>query len=324
MRRRAFIAGLGGAVAWPVVARAQNQGKTAARVGVLLFGTPDTDQSFGAFRDAFRDLGYIERRSVIYEHRYAEGKTERLRNLAAQLVAIQPDVILAIGGDVAPFARTATSTIPIVMVVSIDPVESGLVASLAHPGGNVTGVSFASSELAGKRLQSLVAMAPNVRRVAVIWNPDHIDPEYRETQNAAKSLNVQIQSLEVRSVDDFRDAFESAKGAGVQALMPVTSRLMLLNHKQILEFARDNRLLVASGFGPWAKDGALFSYGPDVDVVAARAAPYVDKILRGAKPADLPVELPTKFELVINLKTANALGLNIPASFLARADEVIE
>jgi putative ABC transport system substrate-binding protein len=324
MRRREFIAGLGGAAAWPLMARGQPRGKAAARIGVLLFGTPDTDESFGTFREAFRDLGYVESPSVVYEYRYAEGKTERLRNLAGELVAIQPDVILAIGGDVAPFARAATSTIPIVMVVSIDPVESGLVASLAHPGGNVTGVSLASSDLAGKRLQSLVEMAPNVTRVAVIWNPDHIDPEYREMQNAAKILNVQIQSLEVRSVDDFRAAFESAKGARVQALMPVTSRLMLLNHKRILEFASDNRLSVASGFGPWAREGALFSYGPDVDVVASRAAPYVDKILRGAKPGDLPVELPTKFELVINLKSANTLGLSIPASVLARADKVIE
>jgi putative tryptophan/tyrosine transport system substrate-binding protein len=324
MRRRAFIAGLGGAAMWPLVARGQSQAKAAARVGVLLLGTPDTDQSFGSFRDAFRDLGYIESRSVVYEYRYAEGKTERLRNLAAELVNIQPDVILAIGGDVAPFARTATSTIPIVMVVSIDPVESGLVASLAHPGGNVTGVSFAASELAGKRLQSLVEMAPNVKQIAVIWNPDHIDPEYREMRNAAKTLKVQIQSLEVRTASDFEAAFESAKGARVQALMPITSRLMLLNHKRILQFANDNGLLVASGFGPWATEGALFSYGPDVDLVASRAAPYVDKILRGAKPADLPVELPTKFELVINLKTANALGLDIPASFLGRADRVIE
>src|SRR5262245_27317025 len=208
MKRRTFIAALGAAAAWPLVARRQYQGKTP-RVGVLLFGTPDTDRNFGSFRDAFRGLGYIEPRNVVYEHRYAEGKTERLRNLASELVTAQPDVILAIGGDVAPFARAATSTIPIVMVVSIDPVESGLVASLAHPGGNVTGVSFASSDLAGKRLQSLVEMAPNVKQVAVIWNPDHVDPEYREMQNAAKSLKVQIQSLEVRSVNDFEAAFEA-------------------------------------------------------------------------------------------------------------------
>jgi putative tryptophan/tyrosine transport system substrate-binding protein len=322
--RRSLIAGLSSAVAWPVAGRAQRQGKAAARVGVLLFGTPDTDQNFGSFREALRDLGYVESRSVVYEYRYAEGKTERLRNLATELVTLHPDVILASGGDVAPFARAATGTIPIVMIVSIDPVESGLVASLAHPGGNMTGVSFASSDLAGRRLQSLVEMAPNVTRVGVIWNPDHIDPEYRELQNAAKTLNVQIHSLEVRSVNDFQAAFEAAISARVQAVMPITSRLMVLNHKRILEFASDNRVLVASGFGPWAKEGALFSYGPDVDVVSRRAAPYVDKILRGARPADLPVELPTKFELVINLKTANALGLNIPASFLGRADKVIE
>ena len=323
-RRECMLALGSAAAAWPVVARGQPLGKAAARIGVLLFGTPDTDESFGSFRDAFRDLRYVEARNVVYEYRYAEGKTERLRNLAIELVAIKPDVILAIGGDVAPFVRAATSAIPIVMIVSIDPVESGLVASLAHPGGNVTGVSFASSDLAGKRLQSLVEMAPHVTNFAVIWNPDHIDPEYREIRNAAKTLNVQIQSLEVRSVDDFQAAFEKTISAQAQAILPITSRLMLLNHKQILAFANDNRLPVASGFGPWAKQGALFSYGPDVDAVARGAAPYVDKVLRRAKPADLPVELPTKFELVINLRTAKTLGLMIPDSVLARADRVIE
>jgi putative ABC transport system substrate-binding protein len=324
VNRRAFIVALGGAALSPVVAHSQHQGKPVARIGVLLFGTPDTDPNFGSFREALRDLGYVEPRNLVYEYRYAEGRTERLRHLAAELVTIQPDVILAIGGDVAPFARAATSTIPIVMVVSIDPVQAGLVASLAHPGGNVTGVTFASSDLAAKRLQSLVEMAPNVTRVAAIWNPDHIDPEYREMQSAAKALQVQIQSLEVRSVDDFQAAFESAIGARVQALMPITSRLMLLNDKRILEFAAKNGLLLASGFGPWAKEGALFSYGPDVDVITRRAAPYVDKILQGAKPADLPVELPTKFELKINMKVAKAFGLSIPQSILLSADEVIE
>ncbi len=307
--RRQFIFAVGGAaaVAWPLSLRAQ-QRNPVRRIGVLLFGTPDTDPSLGAFLRGLRDLGYIESQNIVIEYRYADGKPDRLRSLAGELVAIKPDLIFALGGDVAPSARVATSTIPIVVAVSNDPVQAGLVASLARPGGNITGVTFVSSDIAAKRLQFLREIAPNLARVAVIWNPDHVDPEYRETQTAAKTLGIQIQSLEVRSVEDFDAAFKTATNALIQGLMPITSRLMLTNRKRIIEFSSQRQLLLASGFGPWVREGALLSYGPDTDASTQRAASYVDKILRGARPDELPIERPTKFRLEINGKIAKSLG----------------
>ena len=323
--RRELLAALGGAaVAWPRLVLAQRAGKAVPRVGALLFGTPETEPNVGAFRRGLRDLGYVEAQNLVIEYRYAEGKPERLRALAVELVAIKPDVIFALGGDVAPLVRAATSTIPIVMAVSQDPVQTGLVASLARPGGNITGVTFVSSDLAAKRLQFLHEMAPDLARVAVIWNPDHIDPEYRETQIAGKTLGIQIQSLEVRATDNFDAAFQAAISARAQALVPVSSRLMTANRARIIQFSGQRRLLLASGWGPWAREGALFSYGPDLDVITRRAAVYVDKILRGARPDELPVEQPTTFQLMINGKTAKALGLTVPRSLLSIADEVIE
>jgi putative ABC transport system substrate-binding protein len=321
--RRPFILACGTAVAWPLSLRAQ-QGKRMQRIGVLLFGTPDTDPNLGAFLRGLRDLGYTESQNIVIEYRYAEGKPDRLRSLAGELVAIKPDLIFALGGDVAPSARVATGTIPIVIAVSNDPVQSGLVASLARPGGNITGVTFVSSDLAAKRLQFLREIAPNLARVAVIWNPDHVDPEYRETQTAAKTLGIQLQSLEVRSAEDFDTAFQIATDARIEALIPITSRLMLTNRPRIIEFSRQHQLLLASGFGPWVREGALLSYGPDTDASTKRAAIYVDKILHGAKPDELPIEQPTKFQLLVNGKTAKSLGLDIPPTLLATADQVIE
>jgi putative ABC transport system substrate-binding protein len=290
----------------------------------LLFGTPDNDPNLGAFLRGLRELGYIEGQNIAIEYRYAEGKPEQLRSLAGELVAAKPDVIFALGGDVAPSARVATNTIPVVVAVSNDPVQAGLVASLAHPGGNITGVTFVSSDLAAKRLQLLREIAPNLVRVAVVWNPDHVDPEYRETQAAAKALGIQIQSLEVRSAEDFEPAFQIAARAQIEALIPISSRLMLINRARILGFSRQHQLLVASGFGPWAREGALLSYGPDLDASMRRAAAYVDKILHGARPGELPMEQPTKFQLVINGKTAKSLGLDIPPTLLATADQIVE
>ena len=325
LKRREFITLVGGAaVAWPVAAHAQQAAKPVPRIGVLLFATPETDPNLGAFRAGLRDLGYSEGQNIVLEYRYAEGKPEHLRALARELVAITPDLIFALGGDVAPLARAATSTIPIVMAVSNDPVEFGLVASLARPGGNITGVSFISSDLAAKRLQYLRELAPDLARAAVLWNPDHVDPEYREMQVAAKTLGLELQSLEVRAMTDFDGAFATATSARSQALIPVSSRLMLTNRPRILQFATERQLLLATGFGPWAREGALLSYAPDVDATTRRAAAYVDKILHGAKPAELPVEQPTRFQLVINSKTARTLGLAVPDKLIALADEVIE
>jgi putative ABC transport system substrate-binding protein len=323
IRRRAFLVGLSGAAAWPLAAGAQ-QGTRMRRIGVLLFGTPETDPNVGAFLRGLRELGYVESQNILIEYRYAEGKPDRLRGLAAELVTIEPDLIFALGGDVAPSVRAATSTIPIVMAVSNDPVQAGLVASLHHPGGNITGVTFVSSDLAARRLQFLHEIATDLNRVGVIWNPDHVDPEYREAQTAAKTVGVQIHSLEVRKAEDFEEAFQSATKADVQALMPITSRLMTNNRARIISFSNERRLLLACGFGPWAKEGALLSYGPDTNAVTQRAAAYVDKILRGAKPNELPIEQPTKFQLIINNKAARSLGVTIPSMLLATADQVID
>jgi putative ABC transport system substrate-binding protein len=246
-------------VAWPLSLHAQ-QGKRIPRIGVLLFGTPNTDPSLPAFLQGLRELGYVEGQNITIEYRYAEGKPDRLRGLAGELVAIKPDLIFALGGDVAPSVRVATTTIPIVVAVSNDPVQSGLVASLARPGGNITGVTFVSSDLAAKRLQFLRDIAPSLNRVGVMWNPDHVDPEYREVQSAAKTLGIQVQSLEVRGTEDFETAFETATNHRIQALMPITSRLMLINRVRIIEFSKQHQLLLASGFGPWAREGALLSW----------------------------------------------------------------
>ena len=307
----------------PRAAEAQQVGKVP-RLGVLLYGTPNDDPNLPAFRLGLSELGYVEPRTITVEYRYAVGKPERLRALAIELAAGKPDVIVALGGDVAPFARAATSTIPIVMIVSADPVEGGLVASMARPGGNVTGVTFVSSDLAAKRLQFLKEIAPRISRVGMLWNPDHVDPEYRETQKAAPGLGIRVQSLEVRSANDFDAAWQTAIATQLEAVIAVSSRLTTINRQRIIESSQQRRLLLVSGWGPWAKEGALFSYGPDLNVIVRHAATYVDKILKGAKPADLPIEQPAKFDLVINAKTAKAFGLTIPQSLLLRADQVIQ
>jgi putative ABC transport system substrate-binding protein len=304
-------------------AHAQPAGKMA-QVAVLLFGTAATDPNLAALVAGLRDLGYVEGRNVALEYRGADGRPERLRDLAAQAVALKPDLIVALGGDVLYFVKGQTSTIPIVMLTSQDPVEAGVIASFARPGGNITGVAFVSEETAAKRLQFLKEAIPSLTRLAVLWTPDHPDGEYRNIEAAGQRLGVHIQSLEVRRPGEFDAAFEAAGRARAEALMVVSSRFMNLNRPRILEFAHRQRLPVVTGWGPWAVAGSVMSYGPDLDVLVKRAATHVDKILKGARPGDLPVEQPTKFKLVINVKTAKALGLTIPQSLLGRADEVIE
>lgn len=318
-----FFIGVAILLVAPLGGEAQQAGKVA-RLGVLLFSTPEGEPNLAAFRRGLGELGYVEGKNLTTVYRYAEGKPERLAGLATELAALKPDVILALGGDVAPFARTATTAIPIVMAVSVDPVQTGLVASLATPGGNVTGVTFVSSELAAKRLQLLKQIVPGISRVAVLWNPDHVDPEYRETQAAGKILGVHVQSLEVRRAGDFEPAFRAAAAEGAEAIIVVSSRLMTFNRQRILEFAARQRLPVVAGWGPWVETGALLAYGPDLDVMVHRTATYVDRVLKGANPANLPVEQPTKLDLIINLKTARALGLTIPASLRLQAARVVE
>ena len=323
IKRRQFLSLFGGAaVAWPVVTLAQRS--RPPRIGVLLYSKPDADPNYGSFRRGLRDLGYAEGQTVVLDVRSAESKPERLPVLARELVAAKPDIIYVLGGDVAPYVRSATSSIPIVMAVSNDPVQSGLVASLARPGGNVTGVTFVSSDLAAKRLQFLRELAPQLARVAVLWNPDHVDPEYREIQIAGRALSVQVQSLEVRSPVEFDRAYQAALSLHAEALMPVSSRLLTLDRAGLIAFSANHKLLLAAGWGPWAREGAILSYGPDLDDITRRSAAHVDKILRGASPADLPVEQPTRFQLLINGKTAKSLGLTVPEKLVAIADEVIE
>jgi putative ABC transport system substrate-binding protein len=324
MERRTVLGVIaGGLLAAPLAARAQSATKIP-RVGVLLFGTPDTDPSLKSFLAGLRDLGHVEGKTIALEFHYAGGKPERLPDLARDLVGTKPDVIFALGGDVAPFVRTATTTIPIVVAVSNDPVQSGLVATLARPGGNLTGVTFVSSDLAAKRMQLLKEIVPAISRVGVLWNPDHIDPEYRETQGAGLALGVAVHSLEVRGPSDLDRAFRAAAGARVEAIVVVSSRLLLVNQQPIMEMATRHRLVLVGGMGAWPQAGALFSYGPDLDVLVRQAATDVDKVLKGARPGDIPIVQPTKFELIINLKTAKTLGLTIPPSLLQRADQVIE
>jgi putative tryptophan/tyrosine transport system substrate-binding protein len=302
---------------------AQQPGKVA-RLAVLLFGTPASDPNLAAFVAGLRDLGYVEGRNLVLEYRSAEGRPERGRELALQVASLKPDVIVVLGGDMVPFVRQATSTIPIVMLTSQDPVQAGVVASFARPGANLTGVAFVSAETAGKRLQFLKEAVPSLTRVAVLWNPDHPDGEYRDIETAARRLGIHVQSLEVRRPEEFDEAFRSATRARAEALMVVSSRFMNLSRSRILEFVSKQRMPLVTGWGPWVHMGGFLSYGPDLDVLVKRAAAHVDKILTGTRPSDLPVEQPTKFELVINLKTAKGLGLTIPQSLLLRADQVIE
>jgi putative ABC transport system substrate-binding protein len=276
-----------------------------------------------ALRQGLRDLGYVEGKNFVFEYRYAEGRSERLPGLAADLVRLKVDLIIA-PGDVAKVAREATGTIPIVMMSSDDPVRAGYVASLARPGGNVTGVTFIFDELAGKRLELLKEAVPAITRVAVLWNPTHVDNEFQEMQAAARTLGLQLQSLELRAPSDLDGAFQAASRGRAEALTVTPSRLTAFLRTRIVALAAKGRLPVISGWREFAEAGGLLTYGPNRSEGARRAAAYIDKILKGAKPADLPVEQPTRFELVVNLKTAKALGLTIPQSIMVRADQVIQ
>jgi putative tryptophan/tyrosine transport system substrate-binding protein len=330
MRRRQFIALLGGAVTWPVVARAQQVGKTYT-IGVFSAGVgPENAQTvtrvLDAFFDGLRELGWIEGKNVAFERRYAENRVEQLPVLAAELVRLNVDVIFGIGTLAPLAAKQATSTIPIVMAAAGDPVGSGLVASLARPGGNVTGMSLMAPDLGGKRLELLKELLPRLVRVAVLWNAANPYPAlvFKETQAAGRTLGVEIQSLEVRSPDDLDRAFEAARRQHPDALVSVEDPFTGSYRKSIADFAIAEHLPSLYGLREDVVAGGLISYGANIADLWRRSAGYVDKILRGAKPADLPVQQPTTFELVINLKTARALGLAVPPTLLARADEVIE
>ena len=308
-------------------ADAQQAPKTA-KIGILSATTPAAlAPSVEAFKQGLRELGWVEGKSFVLEVRYGEGKVERLSELARELVALKMDVIVTPADLSIAAIKRETQTIPIVMALSSDPVGAGFVASLARPGGNITGLSNISPELSGKRVELLREAVPGLSRLALLWNPEVRGAvlDYKEAASAARSLRVEVQSVEVSRAEDLDRAFSTITSWRAQALMlPGINPVGFANRAQIVSFAQRNRLPSMFPTKEYVDSGGLMSYGPSLVDLFRRAAGYVDKILKGAKPADLPVQQPTKFELVINLKTAKALGLTIPQSLLGRADEVIQ
>jgi len=330
MERRTFLGTLaGGLLAAPLAAEAQSAGKVA-RIGYLVGASLSLSPHLHeAFRQGLRDLGYVEGRNVVIEYRSAEGKFERLPALAAELVALKVDVIVAGGTPQALAAKQATRTVPIVFAAAGDPVTSGLVTSLARPGGNVTGLTGLGPELVGKGLEQLTQAVPGVSRVAALWQPggqgERTDKDIlKEADVAARALGVRLQFVEARGPEDFDRAFSDMTRARAGALTVLVSPMFFGERRRLVDLAAKNRLPAVYPWREFVDAGGLMSYGPDLADMFRRAATYVDKILKGAKPGDLPIEQPTKFELVINLKTAKALGLTIPPSVLLRADQVIE
>ena len=327
--RRKLLVVLGaGALAVPLSSFAQQQGKVW-RVGFLSARrrpvSLDTDY-FGAFPRGMRDLGYVEGKNLVIEWRFADGKFEHLPGLATEVVRLKVDVIVAAGPPAIIAAQKATTTIPIVIVTSIDPVDAGLVKSLARPGGNITGISNLSGEVSPKHLELVRTMVPKLSRVAVLVNPANSGHAtmLKNVQAAAQKANVEVLPVEARTLQEIETAFlvmtKENAGAIIVGLDPFFNQQV----RQIAELAAKHRLPSISAYAVYAESGGMMSYGSSLTDNFRRAATYVDKILKGAKPADLPIEQPTKFELVINLKTAKALGLTIPQSLLQRADQVIE
>jgi len=330
MDRRTFVAMVGSSLlAIPCIARAQVSAKIH-RIGLLESGpSPAADPfgQWGAFREGLRTLGYVEGKSLAIESRWADDKYERLPDLAVELVGLNVEVIVLRTTPAAVAARRVAPTLPIVILSAIDPVGAGLVASLAKPGGTITGLTTLAPDLSAKRVQLLKEVLPRLSRLAVLWNSANPanTAGWRQTEEAARTLGVQLQSRQVEGAKDFERAFGLIAKDRPDALLIVEDALMVGHTKQIADFAIRERLPTMAGSGASVLvNGGLIGYGPNLREMARRGAYYVDKILKGAKPADLPVEQPTKFELVINLKTAKALGLTIPQTLLLRADQVIE
>ena len=308
-----------------VTAQAQQPARIH-RIGIL---SPVSGSVFPArveaFRQRLRQLGYVEGKNILIEYRYAEGKGERLPDLVAELVRLKVDIIVTIGPSATLAAKKASGTIPIVIASAADPVGTGLVSSLAQPGGNITGLSLMAPDLDGKRLELLKEAFPKVVRVAFLWQPGGTrgNLTLTEMEAAAKALGLKLLSLQVRGLDDFEGAFARAKKERAQALITTTGGLINTQRRQVLDFAAKNRLPAIYHYSEFVEAGGLMSYGPDNTDLWRRAADFVDKILKGAKPADLPVQQATKFEFVVNLNAAKQIGLTIPQKMLARADKVI-
>jgi putative tryptophan/tyrosine transport system substrate-binding protein len=326
MRRREFIRLLGGAAAWPIAARAQQAGRVY-RIGVLeMSSAAPIAANFDAFRKSLRELGYVEGQNLVLDYRSADGRPERFPQLVAELLHLNVDLLLTRGTPAVVAAKNATGTIPVVMAASGEPVETGVVAGLAHPGGNVTGLSALTSELVAKRLELMRETVAGTRRIAFlqdIGNPVG-SLQWKELRTAAPSLGLEVQLLDVRKPDDIVQAFDIAIAQRADAILVGTDTVTLANARQVVELAAKHRLPAIYNNREFIDAGGLMGYGVSYPDLYRRAAIFVDKIFKGANPADLPVEQPTKFDLVINLKTAKALGLEIPATVLARADEVIE
>jgi ABC-type uncharacterized transport system substrate-binding protein len=323
MQRREFIATVGGAAAWPITASAQQAGKLPT-IGFLGADASAFGPWTAAFVARLRELGWIDGRTIAIEYRWSEGRTERYAEIAAEFVQLKVDVIVTVGSAV-PTVRQATAVIPIVFAVAIDPVGSGLVASLANPGGNITGLSLEATNLAGKRLELLRELIPQLRRLAIIFNGgnDQTLLEMNETRGAARTLDLDVVPLEIRRMQDIAPAFEGLKPQA-DALYVVVDQLVVANLMRILTFAISTRLPMIFSTRDFVRSGGLMSYGPNYADLFRRAADYVNRILLGAKPGEIPVEQPTRFELVLNLTTAKALGLRVPESFLLRVDDIIE
>jgi putative tryptophan/tyrosine transport system substrate-binding protein len=326
MKRRDFLGVLGGAAAWPLAARAQ-QPTTVQRVGYL----SDESRSFGlaSFElviKTLRELGYVEGRNIVFESRYADGKHDLLLGFAAELVHQRVDVIVAVGTPAAQAAKNATEAIPIVFSRVADPIALGLVTSLARPTGNLTGVSVVTTDLDAKRLQILTEVIPGIERVGVLWEPTFPSAplELTKIEHAARLLNIELESIGVRRAEELEAAMYAVVGRRGQALIVVPGLLFTEQRQRIAEIAIKNRLPTMLSRREHVEAGGLMSYGTNYSDMYRRAANYVYKLLKGTKPSDLPVEQPTKFELVINLKTAKLLGITVPPTLLTRADEVIE
>jgi ABC-type uncharacterized transport system substrate-binding protein len=323
MRRREFLAISGAALALAPVATHAQQPPRGKRIGILRYEKED-ERVIQPMLQGLEALGYVDGKTVAIEYGDADGRMEHLAEAASELARLNPDVIFSFGGEQAPVVKRTITTIPVVVVVSNDPVETGLVASLRRPGGNITGITYVHDALAGKSVELLKETLPSVSRVAILWHPDHVDPEFRATQRASRVLGLQLQSLEVRQPGDYDAAFQAATREGAQALIVIGSRLQFVNRHRIGEFAERKRLVLV-GVPRWLIDfGALLNYGPNVAESHRRAAGYIDKILRGARPSDLPMQQPTTFELNVSLRAARRLGITVPPSIIARADRVID
>jgi putative ABC transport system substrate-binding protein len=322
MRRRDFIALIAGASATlPFTASAQK----SFRIGWLVFGDSSLGPTDKSLKDALAKNGLAEGRNVTFLYRFAEGNLTRVPALAADLAAQKPDLLIAIGGDLTKALVDASKgNIPVVGGISDNPVRMGLAASLAKPGKNFTGVTFLTDEMAAKRIELLKEIAPNTKRVAVIFNPQHLDDEITFARKAAESLAIGVTAHPFGKVDEIDAVLRAAKDTGASSLFVIASRLTRVVAGKIAQYGIEQRLPVITAWREFATAGALLSYGPSLVFEATRVAGYAEKVLKGAKPADLPIEQPVKFELVINLKTARSIGLAIDRSFLLRADDLID